>query len=129
MKTTTAAVAAFLVLGAAWAFPSSVSVAADAPVARFEIPIAKDRVPPNFRRLKVREGDRVVLVWTADEPMTVHVEGYDIVVEVLPGQSGTMDFEVKITGRFPIHGHAHGGQAGGHGHGHRALSHIEVHPK
>lgn len=126
MKAIAAATAAFLAFAA---LPYPIAVAADPPVARFEIPIVKDRVPSNFRRIKVREGDRVVIAWTADEPMTVHVEGYDIVVEVLPGTPGTMDFDAKTTGRFPIHGHGHGGKSGGHGHGHRALSHFEVHPK
>lgn len=124
MKAITVATA---VLFAFVAMPCPNAAAADPPVARFEIPIVKDRVPPNFRRIKVREGDRVIIVWTADVPMTVHVEGYDVVVEALPGKPGTMGFDAKTTGRFPIHGH--GGQAGGHGHGHRALSHIEVHPK
>lgn len=126
MKAITAAMATFLVLAA---MPCPNADAADPPVARFEIPIVKDRVPPNFRRIKVREGDRVIIVWTADVPMTVHIEGYDVVVEALPGKPGTMAFDAKATGRFPIHGHGHGGKSGGHGHGHRALSHIEVHPK
>lgn len=123
MAATTAAFLAFSVL------PYSCAGAADPPAAHFEISIVKDRVPPNFRRIKVREGDHVVIVWTADAPMTVHVEGYDVVVEVLPGKPGTMAFDAKTTGRFPIHGHGHGGQSGGHGHGHRALSHFEVYPK
>lgn len=108
--------------------PGENAIAADPPVARFEIPIVKDRVPPDFRRIKVREGDRVILVWTAQEAMTVHVEGYEAVVTVSPGKPATMEFDARKTGRFPIHAHANS-SSGGHGHGHRALSHIEVHPK
>jgi hypothetical protein len=126
MKATTAATAAFL---ACVALACENAVAADPPVARFEIPIVKDRVPPDLRRIKVREGDRVILVWTAEASMTVHVEGYDVVVAVIPGKPATMEFDARRTGRFPIHGHASSGASGGHGHGHRALSHIEVHPK
>lgn len=124
MKAITAATAAFL---AFVGLPHENAVAADPPVARFEIPIVKDRVPPDFRRIKVREGDRVILIWSAEESMTVHVEGYDAVVAVLPGKPAIMEFDARRTGRFPIHGHS--GSSGGHGHGHRALSHIEVHPK
>lgn len=124
MKAITAATAAFLAFAA---LAHETAVAADAPVVRFEISIVKDRVSPDLRRIKVREGDRVILIWTADESMTVHVEGYDIVVTVGPGQPATMEFDARRTGRFPIHGH--GASSGGHGHGHRALSHIEVHPK
>jgi hypothetical protein len=126
MKAITAATVAFL---AFVALADDNAVAADPPVARFEIPIVKDRVPSALRRIKVREGDRVILVWTAEESMTVHVEGYDIVATVLPGKPATMEFDARRTGRFPIHGHASSGASGGHGHGHRALSHIEVHPK
>jgi hypothetical protein len=126
MKAISAATVAFL---AFVALVHDNAVAADPPVARFEIPIVRDRVPPELRRLKVREGDRVILAWTAEEPMTVHVEGYDIVATVLPGKPATMEFDARRTGRFPIHGHASSGASGGHGHGHRALSHIEVHPK
>ncbi len=125
MKAITAATAAFL---AFFALPLANAVAADPPVARFEIPIVKDRVPPDFRRIKVREGDRVIMVWTAQESMTVHVEGYEVVVAVSPGKPATMEFDARRTGRFPIHGHANS-SSGGHGNGHRALSHIEVHPK
>ena len=102
--------------------------AADPAPVQIEMPIAKDRLPPNLRRIKVRQGDQVRLLWSADEAMTVHLEGYEIVVTVLPGKPATMAFEAKITGRFPVHAHALTG-SGGHGHGHRALAHIEVHPK
>jgi hypothetical protein len=124
MNASSAATVAFLVFVA---LAHDKAVAADPPVARFEIPIVNDRVPPELRRLKAREGDRVILVWTAQESMTIHVEGYDVVTTVLPGKPATMEFDAGRTGRFPIHGHS--ASSGGHGHGHRALSHIEVHPK
>jgi FtsP/CotA-like multicopper oxidase with cupredoxin domain len=55
--------------------------------------------------IEVREGDLVTLRITADEPLEVHVHGYDLEGEVSPGEPATLSFEADLTGRFDIEDH------------------------
>lgn len=69
--------------------------------------------------------------WTADRPMTVHLEGYDLSVTVRPDKPATMRFKTFATGRFPVHAHEgeRRGASSGHVHGRGVLMWLEVHPK
>jgi hypothetical protein len=74
----------------------------------FELRIGGGGVADQARTLRVTEGDRVRLRWTADAPTILHLHGYDIEQEVAPGRVTDMHFEAYATGRFPIEIHAHG---------------------
>jgi hypothetical protein len=51
------------------------------------------------------EGDRVVLRFTTDSALEVHVHGYGVEREVEPGEPTELSFEAKLTGRFEIEDH------------------------
>gem|GEM_PF-329445 len=100
---------------------SSRAVAAQGPVVRsFNVDIVQRRVARPVRTLRVIEGERVVIHWTCDEAVEMHLHGYDIELQLLPGTPGSMDFVATATGRFPINGH---------GFEHRALVYLEVLPR
>ena len=55
--------------------------------------------------VEVGEGDRVRLNVTSDEPIEIHLHGYDIEREVAPGEPATLSFEADLTGRFDLEDH------------------------
>ncbi len=55
--------------------------------------------------ISVSEGDRVTLRVSSDEPMELHLHGYDVEQEVGPGQKSRLRFEADLTGRFEIEDH------------------------
>lgn len=86
----------------------------------FELQIAKRRVAPANRVLRAVEGERVELRWSADEPLVLHLHGYDIETRVAPGKPAVTAFTARFTGRFPVE--IHGGR-------HATLLHVEIHPR
>jgi len=118
--------AAAIALGACLAQP--VSAGAESPQAAprtFELRIAHRRVPPTQRVLRATEGERVELRWTSDEPLVLHLHGYDIEMRVAPGKPAVTAFAARLTGRFPVEIHGEGGAQRRH----RALLHVEIHPR
>lgn len=77
--------------------------------------------------VRAKEGDSIVLNWTADETAEVHLHGYDIELTVKPGPAQSMTFKAFATGRFPItqHGHGADGKTAHSG----ALGYLEVLPR
>ncbi len=51
------------------------------------------------------EDDRVTLRIESDEPLELHVHGYDLEREVEPGQRTNLSFRADLTGRFEIENH------------------------
>jgi hypothetical protein len=98
---------------------------AQASLRTFEIQIAERRVPPAQRVLRAAEGERVELRWSADEPLVLHLHGYDIETRVAPGKPAVTAFAARLTGRFPVAIHGEGAAS----HRHRALLHVEIHPR
>ena len=96
-----------------------------------KIAIAKGRVAKGDRTIRLAQGDEVVLGFTADEPLELHLHGYDIKLKVEPGATGWLRFEAKASGRFPVTVHGGHGEAKLHGRKsrERALLYIEVHPR
>lgn len=72
------------------------------------------------------EGDEIIILWTSDESVELHLHGYDLTVPVARGEPGEMRFTGSITGRFPVT--SHGSTDSGPG-GHRALIYIEIYPE
>ncbi|MEX1073583.1 MAG: hypothetical protein WEC13_00430 [Burkholderiales bacterium] len=109
-------VAAVIALGAGLAL-------AQAPARSFDIHVTERHVPPAQRVLRATEGERIELRWSADEPLVLHLHGYDIETRVMPGETAVTAFPARLTGRFPVAIHGAGG------HRHRALLHVEIHPR
>jgi hypothetical protein len=74
---------------------------------------------------KVKQGDTVVLRWTSDKALEIHLHGYDVEAKLAPGKTTEMKVNARATGRFPVEVHEHDKKGG---HGHKALFHLEVHP-
>lgn len=55
--------------------------------------------------VSVTEGDQVNLEITSDRPIELHLHGYDLTVEVEPGEPEELSFEATTTGRFAIEDH------------------------
>ena len=51
------------------------------------------------------EGDHLTLRLTSEEPLQVHIHGYDLQRELAPGKPVTLLFEADLTGRFEIEDH------------------------
>ena len=115
-----------IALGACLALP--VMAGGESPQATlrtFELRIAERRVLPAQRVLRATEGERVELRWSADEPLVLHLHGYDIETRVAPGKPAVTAFAARLTGRFPVEIHSGDGSR----HRHRALLHVEIHPR
>ena len=73
------------------------------PPSVFEIIIDyKNANPVEPKSFRVEGGQKVVIKTTADVTDEVHLHGYDISVDVKPGEVATLDFTANKTGRFPI---------------------------
>jgi FtsP/CotA-like multicopper oxidase with cupredoxin domain len=79
-----------------------------------------------MRLIRVKRGDVVKLKWTTDKAASIHLHGYDLEKQLVPGAEVEMVFAARATGRFTIEPHIPK-QAGGHAHGEPLVT-IEVHP-
>ena len=95
----------------------------------FDIKIERGRVPDTKQLIRVNEGDVVKLRWTSDQPLILHLHGYDIEKRIAAGAVTVLAFTAYATGRFPIHVHAQGTAVGGHAHEDAPLTIIEVYPR
>lgn len=68
-----------------------------------DLEIRDDAMSPE--EVSVREGDRVNMSFTADNPVEIHVRGYDLEREVEPGEATELSFEADLTDRFPMENH------------------------
>jgi precorrin-4 methylase len=91
----------------------------------FDIHVEHGRAAKGSELVRVHEGDAVTLHVISDQPMDLHLHGYDIEWRVGPGVAGTITFTARLTGRFPIHAHSGGAEA----HGDSALVYVEVYPR
>jgi hypothetical protein len=95
----------------------------------FDIKVERGRVPDTMRLIRVKEGDVVKLRWISDQPLVLHLHGYDIEKRVAAGVVTEFSFTAYANGRFPIHVHAQGERAGGDAHEDAPLASIEVYPR
>jgi hypothetical protein len=132
--------AAALLLAVVGLLASPAAPAADgdgvqAAARKFEIRIEHRRVPQAQRVLRATEGERVELRWTADEPLVLHLHGYDIETRVAPDKAAVTSFTARLTGRFPVAIHVDSApgrsssSAKSSSHHHVTLLHVEVHPR
>ena len=116
----------FMLAGSALAL---LLVAANARAAEiaFLLPIEKGHVPANKRLIRVKQGDAVKLQWSTDRRVILHLHGYDITTEVVPGTVADMTFTARATGRFTVEPHLAKAPSGSHAHG-DVLVTIEIYP-
>jgi plastocyanin len=55
--------------------------------------------------IKVKNGDTVVIVVSADAPDDIHLHGYDIEKKAAPGQPARFRFKANAEGEFEIESH------------------------
>jgi ferric-dicitrate binding protein FerR (iron transport regulator) len=94
-------------------------------VRRFDLALKAGELPRDQRTIKVKEGESVELHWTSDQPVRLHLHGYDIEVAVKPGEPAVTALRARIAGRFSVEKLQD--KPGGHHHGGRVL-YLEVHP-
>ena len=99
-----------LVLGGLFLLLRPDSRAAGPQERRFDVSIADGEMRPG--EISVAEGDRVTLSIESDEPVGVHVHGYDVEREAGPGPAAELYFEADLTGRFEIENHETGEELG-----------------
>jgi len=104
-RTLIVAVLVFVGLGALFLAlrPETTASSGEARERNFDVSIAEDEMDP--REISVVEGDAVTLSLSAEEPVEVHVHGYDIEEEVEPGEPAELTFDADLTGRFDIEDH------------------------
>ena len=95
----------------------------------FDLKVEHGRVPDTMRLIRIKQGDVVRLRWNTDQPLTLHLHGYDIEKYVEPGTTSDLTFTAYATGRFPVHAHAQGARAGCPTHEEEPLANIEVYPR
>ena len=93
----------------------------------YALRIENGQVAENMRLIRVTQDDVVKLQWSTDKPSTVHLHGYDIEKEIVPGAITEMAFTARATGRFTIEPHLAKAPSAGHEHGDILVT-IEVYP-
>jgi len=87
---------------------------------RFDLRIENGRLAGSLKTIRVQLNDAVEINWSADRRTVLHLHGYNIETIVDAGESQTMSFTARATGRFPIETH---------GVRHTVVIHLEVHPR
>jgi FtsP/CotA-like multicopper oxidase with cupredoxin domain len=52
--------------------------------------------------VKVKQGDTFTLIATSDKPLEIHIHGYDLKLELTPGQATTKSFVAAQQGTFEV---------------------------
>ena len=78
--------------------------------------------------IKVLEETDLTLVLKSDQPVVLHLHGYDIITKVPKPGKALMKLNTFATGRFPIKIHPPAEDHQGNAHHERTLLFLEVHP-
>ena len=92
------------------------------------IEIRSGEVSESSKVIKILEGTDLILVLNSDQPVVVHLHGYDIIAEVPKSGKALMKLNTFATGRFPIKIHPPAEEHQGNAHHERTLFYLEVHP-
>ena len=97
------------------AAPSSTSSSSSSPAAsptedgqRIEVEVADGQVTGDTGRVPVAAGEQVTLSITSDVADEVHVHGYDLDAELVPGTPAELTFDATIPGVFEVELHESG---------------------
>src|SRR6266576_6693983 len=74
------------------------SVGVQAAELTFDLKIEHGQVAPNMRLIRVKQRDVVKLRWGTDQPLTLHLHGYDIEQKVEARTIAEMKFTARATG-------------------------------
>ena len=69
----------------------------------YDVAIQSGTMNPD--EISVQEGDFVTLRLSSESPVEIHLHGYDLEGDVLPGEEIDLSFEADATGRFEIEDH------------------------
>jgi ferric-dicitrate binding protein FerR (iron transport regulator) len=94
-------------------------------VRRFDLALKAGALPKEQRTIQVKQGEAVELRWTSDQPIRLHLHGYDVEIAVKPGEPTVTALNARIAGRFSVDKLQD--KPGGHQHGGKVL-YFEVHP-
>lgn len=100
-----------------------VAVQAVAEPRSIDLTISNGALPADQQLVAVAQGDELTLRLTSDEPVEVHLHGYDIEEKVSPGTTVSRRFTARAAGRFPLE--LHGDRRGGE----RVVGYLEVRPR
>jgi hypothetical protein len=85
----------------------------------FEISIRDGKAVSGSTLLHVHEGDEITLKIVSDRSDELHLHGYDLHADLVPGETTTLAFTATRTGRFGIEMHR----------SHAELGALEVYPR
>jgi plastocyanin len=72
---------------------------------RVEVTVTGGQVSGDTGRVPVPAGEQVTLVITSDVADEVHVHGYDLTADLVPGQPAELSFAATIPGVFEVELH------------------------
>ena len=120
----TRAAGASLVLAAALSLVIANAAGQETPAEHvFELRLAEDRLADGPSVVRVLQGDLVILRWTTDRAVELHLHGYDVSVRATPAAPAEMRLEAHATGRFAVAAHDEARDV------ERTILHLEVHPR
>ena len=101
---------------------------------RVALAVAQRKIAEKPPTIRVRQGDKITLDWTTDEIVSIHLHGYDQLLEVKPGETKAMRIDASAPGRFPVSAHGYGAQTAHAGKQHKhhreaPLMYLEVLPR
>ena len=91
--------------------------------------IKEQRISAKPPTLKVKQGDSLLIEWSSDEAVSIHLHGYDVLLKLTPSIPGQMKFVAHSLGRFPVSAHAQGKEQHGKQHAEVPLLYLEVLPQ
>jgi len=89
----------------------------------FELAIHNGEASPKSPVFSVVQNDEVVVQIASDQPMHIHLHGYDIESDVPPNAITWLRFRATATGRFPVEAHYEKKRR------RQPLAYIEVRPR
>jgi FtsP/CotA-like multicopper oxidase with cupredoxin domain len=101
----------------------------------FDLAIADGALAGDESTFVAHQGDTVTLDLTSDVHGEVHLHGYEIKIDIGPGEPASTTFEADATGRFAIEMHVTGVPGDDHGHDHDeggedvTLGALEIQPR
>ena len=87
--------------------------------APIELAVVKGQVTGGAKVIRLKRDDPVTLTIRSDQADELHVHGYNLHADIVPGKPSTLKFVAKRTGRFSMELHKSGVELGT----------LEIYPK
>ena len=108
------------------------SIKAAATTSTLEMPVTVEirsgEVSETSKVIKIFQETDLTLILKSDQPLVLHLHGYDIIAKVQKFGKALMKLNTFATGRFPIKMHLLAEDHQGNAHHERTLLYLEVHP-